>query len=385
MNDKSAFAAGAGDRRVRRATLITAAAAVIGLGALAWHYEAARLAVTTNDAYVDANIIPVDDQTPGTIYRVLVRNTEFVRAGQIMAVVQADAAQLRLLHAEAQLGVTVRGVRRTFAEVSRLRAEYAADLTILRKDQADLRRYEKALPSGATSAIRVQDERAFVREAAARLTATAAALRAARALVAHTTLATNPRVRAAATAVELADILWMRRIIRAPVSGYVASRRAYPDAVVHPGERLFSVIPLHALWVVANVKETEMARVRPGEAVKLTSDYWGRGVTYHGRVLGLLPGAGSAFSILPPDDATGNYIHIVERVPVRIALPDRALRAHPLRPGLSMTVRIRVQSSGRSVLHPLTRTPRRDDRTPIAHGERHAARALAASLIAANS
>ncbi|MDA8390503.1 MAG: HlyD family secretion protein [Gammaproteobacteria bacterium] len=385
MTDQPVRAALATDRRTQRAARITVAAVVVALGGLAWWYETTRPIVTTNDAYVEGNIVPVDDQTSGTIRQVLVRNTEFVHAGQVMAVVQADRAQLRLLHAEAHLGAVVRRVRHAFAEVNRLHAERIADLAILYKDEADLARYEKALPSGAIAPIRVEDARAAVREAAARVAAAVAALKAARALVAHTTLATNPRVREAAATVELADILWARRIIRAPLSGYVASRRAYPDAMVHPGERLFSVIPLHELWVVANIKETEMAHVRPGEPVHLISDYWGGRVTYQGRVLGLMPGAGSAFSVLPPDNATGNYIHIVERVPVRIALPDQALRRHPLRPGLSMTVRIDLRSRGNSVLHPLTRTPRRDDRTHIARGERRAARALAASLIAANS
>ncbi len=385
MTDWPLRALRTGDRRTRRAALIALVTAAVGLGTYAWWYRTGRWYVSTNDAYVEASIVPVDDETPGTIRQVLVRNTEFVRAGQIMAVLQADRAQLRLEHAEAHLGTTVRSVRRAFAEVRRLRAQRMAELAFLHKDQTDLARYEQALPSGAIAAIRVTDERATVRAAAATVAATAAALKAAQAAVDHTTIASNPRVRAAAAAVELADILWARRIVRAPVSGYVASRYAYPGTVVHPGQRLFSVVPLRTLWVVANIKETEMARVRPGQRAYLRSRYWGRRIAYKGRVLGLMPGAGSAFSVLPPNDATGNYIHIVERVPVRIALPAEGLRRYPLRPGLSVTAEIDLHSKGRSLMHPLTRATQRDDRTAVASGERRAARLLAASLIAANS
>ena len=385
MTDQSSSSSATPDPRVRRAVIVTLLFGLAGLAWLTWWFVAGRYVVTTNDAYVTGNMIPVDDQTPGTIRRVLVRTTEHVGSGQPLAILQGDRARLRLQHAQAQLASTVRGVRRAFAEVARLKAQLMARRTELRRRRADLRRFERALPSGAVTAIRAQDAALAVRAATARVAATRAALRAASAAVRGTTLLSNPLVRRAASRLELADILWQRRIIRAPVSGYVAERYAYPNAIVHPGERLFTIVPLDDLWVVANVKETRMADVRPGQRVQLTSDYYGDTVRYEGRVLGLLPGAGGVFSILPPENATGNYIHIVERVPVRIALSERALERHPLRPGLSMNIRIDLRTRGRSVLTPLTRTPVHDDRTAILTGQRTKAQALAAAIIAANS
>ena len=209
-------------------------------------------------------------------------------------------ARLHLLHAQAQLASTVRAVRRAFADVTRLKAELTARRAQLLRRRADLSRFEHALPSGAVAAIQVQDARLALRAATAQVAATHAALRAATAVVSGTTVRNNPLVRNAVSTLELADIFWQRRIIRAPVSGYVANRRAYPGTIVHRGEPLFTIVPLDDLWVVANVKETRMTDVRPGQHVQLTSDYYGDTVRYPGRVLGLLPGAGSVFSILPP-------------------------------------------------------------------------------------
>ena len=156
--------------------------------------------------------------------------------------------------------------------------------------------------------------------------------------------------------------------------------------MVHPDQHLFSVVPLNDLWVVANVKETAMRHVRPGQNVQLTSYYYGGDVHYHGKVLGLLPGAGSAFSILPPENATGNYIHIVERVPVRIALPAAELAQHPLRPGLSMVAEIHwTLSQKHSVLKALTTTPIRGYQTHIYQGELRHARQRAAAIIRDNA
>ncbi len=350
-----------------------------------WWWFAGRLSVTTSDAYVQGNIIPVQNQTPGTLRRVLGEDTEYVHAGQVLAVLQGSRAWLRLQHREAALGAVVREVRRDFARVRQLRHEEAAQAAKVQKLAADLRQYRKSLPSGAVPRLRVVNVRQNLRATRAGLAATRAALQGAAALVSGTTVPGNPLVRQAAAAVESADIQWQRCRIRAPVSGYLTRRSAYPGRVVHPGQKLFSLVPLGHLWVVANVRETDMARVRPGQPVTLTSAYYGRDVRYHGVVEGLAPGAGSAFSILPPENSTGNYIHIVERVPVRISLPRRELRTHPLRPGLSMEVRIRLRPVRRSVLQPLTATPVRDYVTEIHARELRTARKLAAAIVRANA
>ncbi len=374
------------EKQRRRLLLLIAFPVLLAVLAWAvwWWYEG-RLVVTTSDAYVQGNIIPVQNLTLGTLHRVLAEDTEYVRAGQVLAELQGSRARLRLRHREATLGAVVRGVRRDFARVLQLHYAEAAQEARLQKLAMDLRHYRKSLPGGAIPLLRVVNTRQNLRAARAEMAATRAAMQAAASLVSGTTVAGNPLVRRAAAALENADIRWQRRLIRAPVAGYLTRRTADPGLVVHPGENLFSIVPLGHLWVVANVRETDMAQVRPGQPVTLTSDYYGSRVCYHGVVEGLTPGAGSAFSILPPENSTGNYIHIVERVPVRISLPRRELQVHPLRPGLSMVVHIRLRPSGRSVLQPLTATPVRDYVTEIHIRELRKAEKLAAGIIRANS
>ncbi|WP_298169174.1 efflux RND transporter periplasmic adaptor subunit [Acidithiobacillus sp.] len=374
------------EKRTRMLVLVTLIFVLAGLIWTAWWFWRGQYWIETNDAYVSGNITPVNDQTAGTISRVLVENTEFVRAGQVMATLQANHSQLALQRAGAHLAATVRMVRKDFAKVTTLQQTVSAKNAELHKLNADLIRYKQSLPSGAVSAIRVEDTQNEIAAATAQVAAARAALQGTQAITAGTTLQTNPLVRQAVAQFEQADIQWQRRVVRAPVSGYVAERATYPGLMVHPGQRLFSVVPLNDLWVVANVKETAMRHVHPGQSVQLTSYYYGGDVHYHGIVLGVLPGAGSAFSILPPEDASGNYIHIVERVPVRIALPAAELAQHPLRPGLSMVAEIHwTPSQKHSVLKALTTTPARGYQTAIYDKELWHARQRATAIIRDNA
>ena len=373
------------ERRIRHVMIISVLLLIMVLAVAAWWFFHERFYVSTNDAYVTGNIIPVEDQTPGTLNKVLVDNTQFVHAGQIMATMQADQSHLQLMQAEAHLGLEVRYVRKAFATVIQLQQLVASKKATLEKLKGDLARFRASLPSGATSAIRVQDTQKEIQALRAQMLAERAALEGAEAVVTGTTVRSNPLVRQAAAQVARADIQWQRRIIRAPVSGFVAERASYPGIRIHIGQRLFSIVPLDYLWVVANVKETDMHHIRPGQSVELTSYYYGHAVRYRGTVEGLLPGAGSAFSILPPENATGNYIHIVERVPVRIDLSRKDLRAHPLRPGLSMIANIHLSSQRHSVLQTLTSTPIKGYQTTIYGGELAHARNLVLDIIRRNS
>ncbi|WP_414040572.1 HlyD family efflux transporter periplasmic adaptor subunit [Acidithiobacillus sp. M4-SHS-6] len=348
-----------GLRRSRRNLLVLAL--VLGfflLLWLLWWWLVGSREVVSNDAYVTGNIDPIQAQAFGTIRRVFVQDTQFVHAGERLAAVWGDRSYLAMKARAAALGRVVRQVRQEFARVDELRQTIRARQAKLRELQEDLQRYRRARASGAVASIQIANTEQDIIGLRAEIKALRARLQAAHALVAHTTLQDNPQVQAAARAFEKAYMQWLRRDIRAPVSGFVAQRQAHPGQMIHPGERLFSIVPLQPLWVVANIKETEMAQVRPGEKVRMESSYYGSRVRYQGRVEGLSPGAGSAFAILPPDNATGNYIHIVERVPVRISLPAPELASHPLRPGLSMLVHIQTrEGQSRAVLHPLTRTP----------------------------
>ncbi len=369
----------------RRGTRARWAMALIGLavvGLFLYWALYARFYAGTDDAYVTGELVPVEAQVTGTAAEIFVRRTQFVRKGERLAVLQADRSRLALDRARAALGREARHVRALFARARALRWHLRA----LRWDRArlarDLARYRQSVGEGAVSVMRVEDTQLRLRALDAEIGETRAQREGARALVRATTVAGNPLVRAAVARLEAADLAWQRRVIRAPVSGFIGQRAVYPGTQIHGGQRLFTIVPLNNLWVVANIKETQMRDVRPGDRVRLTSAYYGSDVVYHGVVLGLAPGAGSAFSILPPDNATGNYIHIVERVPVRIGLKSAQLAAHPLRPGLSMTVRVRVRRRGRSSLMPLTTRAGRHGRTRIYRRELRRARVLASRILA---
>jgi membrane fusion protein (multidrug efflux system) len=316
-----------------------------------------------------------------------VENTEYVRAGTILASLQGDRSLLALQASEAALGRTVRQLRQEFAAVQETQAKLRAQQAQLTKLRDDLQRYRGAQASGAVATIQIANTVQDVNALQAEIAATAAKLQAAQALVGGTTLQNNPQVRAVVAELERRYIDWARRDLRAPISGFVAQRSAYPGLMIHPGERLFTIVPLDDLWVVANVKETEMDQLRPGQPVRLESYYYGDRVIFHGTVQGLLPGAGSAFAVLPPENATGNYIHIVERVPIRISLRPAELRRHPLRPGLSMIARIAIDDNkeAKTVLQPITTTPNRGYHTKIYTGELLQAQQLAQKIIAKNS
>ena len=361
--------------------------ALLLMGWAAWWVLVGSQRIATNDAYVEGNVTPVQAQSAGTIRRVYVENTEYVRAGTILASLQGDRSLLALQASEAALGRTVRQLRQEFAAVQETQAKLRAQQAQLTKLRDDLQRYRGAQASGAVATIQIANTVQDVNALQAEIAATAAKLQAAQALVGGTTLQNNPQVRAVVAELERRYIDWARRDLRAPISGFVAQRSAYPGLMIHPGERLFTIVPLDDLWVVANVKETEMDQLRPGQPVRLESYYYGDRVIFHGTVQGLLPGAGSAFAVLPPENATGNYIHIVERVPIRISLRPAELRRHPLRPGLSMIARIAIDDNkeAKTVLQPITTTPNRGYHTKIYTGELLQAQQLAQKIIAKNS
>lgn len=181
-----------------------------------------------------------------------------------------------------------------------------------------------------------------------------------------------------------AHLEYARQQIRAPISGYVAKRKAQVGDRVQPGALLMTIVPLDHLWVEANLRETEMQHVRPGQAALVNVSLYGSKQTFHGTVEGLVPGSGSAFALLPPDNSTGNFIHIVERVPVRIALPADELREHPIRPGLSTVTSINIAESGQSVWTSLATPSTAEYETDVYADELPTAESLAQEVIATN-
>lgn len=313
--------------------------------------------VVTNDAYVTGNVAPVKSQVAGTVVEVCVENTEQVDKGQTLVRLDGLKSLVALHKAEADLAATVRRVENLFSQVSRLRHRIEEEKAALGRYRDDLGLGRGGMASGVLSEQRSIGTQWKVRELEQAIAALEAELRGSEAFVQGTTVETNPMVLQAAQIVRDAWLDWYRRRILSPVTGYVARRTVQPGDQITPEKLLMSVVPLDYLWVVANFRERELRRIRPGQPVVLKADLYGWGVRYHGTVEGLEPGSGTVFALLPPDNATGNYVHIVERVPVRIRLDPKELERHPLVLGLSMVTCVHLTKEDRSIRSPITRIP----------------------------
>lgn len=316
---------------------------------LRWHQS-------TDDAYVSGNVVEITPQISGTVVGIGADDTQFVKAGQPLVRLDRADARVALDQAEAQLARTVREVRNQFATSAQLEAAVEVKQTALTAAQSDLTRREQLGTSGAVSGEELQHARDAVRAAQADLAATRQQLAANRARIDGTTLADHPEVRDAAAAVRNAYLTWTRTELPAPVSGFIARRSVQLGQRVGPGTALMAVVPLDQVWVDANFKEPQLASMRVGQPVTLSADLYGSRVEFHGRVAGFGAGTGAAFSLLPAQNATGNWVKIVQRVPVRVALDPAELAAHPLQIGLSMRAEVDVHDKSGARLPQLAST-----------------------------
>jgi len=312
---------------------------IVAIVGAAWYFVVGDWYESTDDAYVDGNVVQITPQIPGTVISIGADDNDFVRAGEPLVKLDPSNADVALAQAEAALAQTVRRVRGLYSSVRNAQADAAVREAALRQAQADYRRRLGLAASGAISAEDLAHARDALTGARSALAAAQAQLATKGAMVEDTRVASHPDVMAAAENVRAAWLNEQRTTLVAPVSGYVAKRTVQVGQRVQPGTPLMAVVPLRHVWVDANFKETQLGRMRIGQPVTLTSDLYGESVTYHGRIAGLGIGTGSAFSLLPAQNASGNWIKIVQRLPVRIALDPRELGRHPLRIGLSMGVR----------------------------------------------
>jgi membrane fusion protein, multidrug efflux system len=329
--------------RWRWLALLAGSLLVVSLAFGVYWARVLRYEQSTDDAYVNGNVVQITPQIYGTVVAIGADDTQFVKAGQTLVRLDQADAKIALDETEAQLARTVRDVRNLFATSAQLAAEVRLNQADLAAAQADLARRVRLGSSGAVSGEELQHARDRVRVAQAALLAAEQQLAANRARVDNTTLANHPQVRAAAAAVRNAYLTYSRTELPAPVSGFVARRNVQLGERVSPGTALMAVVPLDQVWVDANFKEPQLATMRVGQPVRLTADLYGGRVVYHGRVAGFGAGTGSAFALLPAQNATGNWIKIVQRVPVRVALDPRELAAHPLQIGLSMKADVDVR------------------------------------------
>lgn len=336
--------------RHRALLVLLAVVLIAGAAWLAHYLLVARWHQDTDDAYVQGNIVSITAQTPGTVVAIHADDGMRVKAGQVLVQLDPNDAQVALAQAEANLAATVRQVRGLYSSVDSAQADIAAREVALQQARADVARRSGLVASGAVASEELAHAQAQLKAAEAALSASLAQLSRNRALVDATTVASQPQVQAAAAQVRQAYLNLQRAAIVAPVDGFVAKRSVQLGQRVQSGSALMAVIPLESVWVDANFKETQLHNMRLGQPVRLTADVYGNDVVFDGKLVSLGLGTGSAFALLPPQNASGNWIKIVQRIPVRVQLDPEQLRAHPLRLGMSMSVDVDTHDQSGPVL-----------------------------------
>ncbi len=359
-------------QRTRLFIGLAAAVAVLGGGYYAYDVLIASQHVETDNAYVGANVAQVTPLVGGPVLEVLVDDTQAVKRGDVLVRLDDTDAKIALARAEGELASTIRKVRglvatdnglgaqiaARVADQARAEAQLVAARADLDKAHIDRERREALAASGSVSGDELTIARNAYSTALANLKVAEAAREQAnanrttaigsrdanKALIDNTTIDTNPDVLVARAVRDQAKVDLERTVLRAPVDGVISRRQVQIGQRVQPGQALMVVVPIQGAYVDANFKEVQLAKVRPGQPVTLTSDLYGSKVEYRGKIVGFSGGTGAAFAVVPAQNATGNWIKVVQRLPVRIALDPRQLADHPLRVGLSMTADIDISN-----------------------------------------
>lgn len=336
----------------RRKVLAGITASFIAVGAAYAAYYALVLSKyqETDNAYVGGNLVTLSSQVTGNVEAIRADETQLVQAGAEIVKLDPADAEVALRQAEAKLGATVRQERQRYSDVGQYEALVAQRRLALKNAEEDLARRKPLAADHTVSGEDVEHARQAVANAKAAIAVAEKQAEATRAGVSGVPLAEHPAVQAARADYIAAWLAARRNAILAPVSGYVAKRSVQVGAHVTPGTALLSIVPLDQLWVDANFKESELRDIRVGQPVEIEADLYGSKVAYHGKVMGMSAGTGSAFSLLPAQNASGNWIKVVQRVPVRIELDPKELAAHPLRIGLSTTVKVDISKTDGAML-----------------------------------
>jgi membrane fusion protein (multidrug efflux system) len=364
---------GNGNGNGNRKMLLTSVLLFLLLAGAAWFaywFFIGRNYQDTDDAYVAGNVIQITPQVNGTVVEINADDTDFVPQGKVLIRLDPTDADFALKQAEAELGQAVRQARTLYANdevlianINQRKAELAQMKTDVSNAQQDLQRRESVISSGAVSKEELQHAQtaltnAFSAKSAAEssLASMQQQLLSSRAQTDGTAVDTHPSVQAAAARVREAYLARVRCDITAPAAGQVAKRGVQIGQRIQTGAPLMAIVPLDQVWVDANFKEGQLRRMRIGQPVQLRADIYGNKVEYSGRVVGLGAGTGAAFSLLPAQNATGNWIKIVQRIPVRVELDKEQLKAHPLRVGLSMQAEVSIKDDSGKLLADAVRT-----------------------------
>ncbi|QGM94398.1 HlyD family efflux transporter periplasmic adaptor subunit [Methylocystis rosea] len=374
--------------RSRREFLLKIVIAAVLVGALIafsrWYFYD-RDWVTTDNAFITGNIIPVQADATGVVAAVLAEETQLVKKGDVLVRLDGQRARAALAQAEAELGRAVRSVGALYAQRRQVCQKVISRAALRDRTRHDLARYREATLSGAASRQVLQNTEDQLAALEADLREAQAEYQSVEARVVGVTRMNHPDIEAAKARYNDAYVEFVRQNIRAPATGYVAKRSVQVGKRVRPGDAILNIVPLDHLWVEANLWENRMARVRPGQAAIIKVDLYGSEQIYHGEVAGLVPGSGAVFAALPPDNATGNFIRIVQRVPVRIALRADELEKQPLRPGLSTVASINVSGPLQSPNHSIVKTTTNEYLTDVYDKDLADAKARADKIVKDNA
>ena len=382
--------AGAKPGRKRLFGLLVLVVAIAAVGWVLYDVLVLSHLVSTDDAYVGADVAQITPQVNGQVLQVQAQDTTVVKAGQVLVVIDPADAKLQLAQAQADYGRAVRRVQQDLAndqaagaqikardaDLLRAKAQLASAQSDVERTGIDLKRREALSASGAVSGEELTTAKNAYQTAQADLDAVKAAgaqdvanravaqgqLASSQALTAGAKIEDNPEVAAAQAAVDTARLALSRTVLRAPFDGVVAQRQVQVGQRVAIGAQLMAVVPIDQVYVDANFKEGQLRKLEVGQPAELVADRYGKAVVFHGRVQGLSGGTGSAFALIPAQNATGNWVKVVQRLPVRIALDPRELQRHPLRVGLSMDVKVDTSraSAPPPVAHRATADPAAD-------------------------
>ena len=336
----------------RKGLLIWLGVGVIAASAVyaTYYYGYSRYHEETDDAYVSGNLVQLTPQVAGSVIEINADDTQIVKAGDPLIKLDQADAKVDMTKAEAALAQAVQQVSTLYVNNGVFEAQIAQRRVDLARAEDDLKRRTMVGDTGAVSAEDIAHARAAVTAAKAALQVTQEQLASNHAQTGKTSVSQHPNVIAAAGRVRETYLNYARNTLPAPVTGYVAKRAVQLGQRVAPGTPLMAIVPLDGVWVDANFKEIQIKHIRIGQEVTLHADVYGGDITYHGKVIGFSAGTGSAFSTLPAQNATGNWIKVVQRLPVRIQLDPEELRAHPLRVGLSMQVDVETRKQDGSEL-----------------------------------
>jgi membrane fusion protein, multidrug efflux system len=385
-------------RRRKGLTMLAAGVLVVGAAWGAYEFLVASHYESTDNAYVQGNVVQITPQIGGTVLAIYADETDYVKAGQPLVKLDPADVNVALQQAEANLAQTVRQVRTLYANNGSLAAQVQLRQADVAKAEADVKRAtddvqrrESLTGNGAVSKEELNHSQSQLANARSALAAAQAGVAAAREQLASnqaqtegTSVEQHPSVQAAAAKVREAWLASQRAALPAPVDGYVAKRTVQLGQRVAAGTPLMSVVPLKQVWVDANFKEVQLRKIRIGQPVTLTADVYGGKVEYKGKVEGLGVGTGAAFALLPAQNATGNWIKVVQRVPVRVALNADDVAKHPLRVGLSMDATVDVTNQDGKTLSDAPRGEAIAQSTPVFTAQDGAADAEVRRIIAAN-